>query len=100
MAKYRARPLEVEAWPITAVRPVDPHEIAYDITFDMESTVADRADWWVSINHPEITAKELAIPREMTARMIPQVGDYYVKEEVGYCYFNPKAVFERKYEAL
>lgn len=34
---------------------------------------------------------------EMLARMTPQVGDYVVWQEDGYCYLNPKDVFERKY---
>lgn len=34
---------------------------------------------------------------EMTSRMTPVVGDYWVIQSDGYIYLNPKAVFERKY---
>jgi hypothetical protein len=34
---------------------------------------------------------------EMVARMLPQVGDYWVIQSDGYIYLNPKDVFERKY---
>jgi hypothetical protein len=34
---------------------------------------------------------------EMTARYIPKPGDYWVRQEDGYVYLNPKEVFERKY---
>lgn len=34
---------------------------------------------------------------EMTARMTPRVGDYWVIQADGYVYLNPKDVFERKY---
>ena len=36
----------------------------------------------------------------MCARMIPQVGDYWVIQSDGYVYLNPKDVFERKYRPL
>jgi len=38
----------------------------------------------------------LATP-EMLARMTPKVGDYWVIQQDGYIYLNPKEVFERKY---
>lgn len=34
------------------------------------------------------------------ARYIPQEGDYFVRQEDGYEYLNPKAVFERKYSPV
>lgn len=34
---------------------------------------------------------------EMISRMIPSSGDYWVIQEDGYIYLNPKDVFERKY---
>jgi hypothetical protein len=33
----------------------------------------------------------------MCARMSPKIGDYWVIQEDGYAYLNPKDVFERKY---
>lgn len=34
---------------------------------------------------------------EMTSRMTPVIGDYWVIQSDGYIYLNPKEVFERKY---
>ena len=36
----------------------------------------------------------------MIARYCPQTGDYLVRQEDGYEYINPKAVFERKYSPI
>lgn len=36
----------------------------------------------------------------MVARYIPKEGDYYVTQEDGYIYINPKSVFERKYAPI
>lgn len=33
----------------------------------------------------------------MTSRYYPKPGDYFVIQEDGYLYINPKDVFERKY---
>ena len=41
-----------------------------------------------------------AASAEMTARTTPVEGDYWVVQEDGYAYLNPKYVFERKYEAV
>jgi len=37
---------------------------------------------------------------EMTARMTPVEGDYWVIQEDGYIYLNPAKIFERKYHPL
>lgn len=36
----------------------------------------------------------------MTARMSPVAGDYWVIQEDGYAYLNPKGVFEKKYSLV
>lgn len=36
----------------------------------------------------------------MTARYMPVPGDYWVVQDDGYAYINPKAVFERKYSPV
>lgn len=38
--------------------------------------------------------------KEMISRYIPQEGDYWVTQEDGYEYLNPKHVFERKYSPV
>lgn len=39
-------------------------------------------------------------PKDMTARMQPLTGDYWVISPDGYVYLNPKAVFEAKHELI
>ena len=38
--------------------------------------------------------------KEMISRIAPKVGDYWVIQEDGYIYLNPKEVFERKYSPV
>jgi len=38
--------------------------------------------------------------KEMLARYVPVPDDYWVIQEDGYIYVNPKAVFERKYSLV
>jgi hypothetical protein len=40
---------------------------------------------------------DVVATKEMTARMVPEIGDYWVIQPDGYVYLNPKDVFERKY---
>ncbi len=40
------------------------------------------------------------IDEAVYARYFPKPGDYWVKQEDGYGYINPKSVFERKYSLL
>src|SRR6266481_4792512 len=51
----------------------------------------------------ELTLEDGAVYKAdigMTARHIPQTGDYLVTQEDGYEYLNPKDVFERKYVTI
>ena len=59
-----------------------------------------------SVNHPDERGKTLLgltelgtryTTSDMTARMNPKVGDYFVVQSDGYADLNPKEVFERKY---
>lgn len=43
---------------------------------------------------------EFIAAAELTARHIPQAGDYLVTQDDGYRYINPKDVFERKYREI
>jgi len=72
--KYIANPVEVEAFRITSVG-----EAEKGVALILENG-----------------AIEIATP-EMTARMQPSEGDYWVIQSDGYVYLNPKDVFERKY---
>lgn len=76
--KYRANPVEVDAFTIKSIG-----------TSGAEGTqLRLDNDEWVT-----------AIPA-MTSRMTPSVGDYWVVQSDGYVYLNPKDVFERKYSPI
>lgn len=77
--KYRAKPVEVTAFRIVTVSEPDQYGLV-NLDIDNGQTV-------------------VATP-EMLARINPVPEDYYVVQEDGYVYINPKAVFERKYEAI
>jgi hypothetical protein len=79
--KYRANPVEVEAFAITHVYPVADQGGGFQV-LQLEDGNLVQAD------------------KGMLARMSPQVGDYWVIQEDGYIYLNPKAVFERKYSPV
>jgi hypothetical protein len=74
--KYVANPIEVDAFTIT--------EIGTTGADGDRRLQLDNGEW--------VTATA-----EMTARMNPQRGDYWVIQLDGYIYLNPKEVFERKY---
>lgn len=81
MAKYRALPVVVDAWKITAVSwpsPV-PGAAPGGATLVLDDGRTEYAD------------------AGMTARYVPRVGDYFVRQDDGYLYINPAAVFDRKY---
>ena len=79
MPKYTANPVVVEAFAITHVEPVlhTPRQVGIPLRLENGEHV-------------------IASP-EMTSRMTPKVGDYWVVQSDGYIYLNPKDVFERKY---
>ena|SRR5271155_583486 len=78
--KYRANPVAVDAFVIVTVRPIHLEPFGFTLLLDNGR--------WV-----HATA-------EMSARMTPIVGDYWVIQEDGYVYLNPKSVFERKYSSV
>jgi hypothetical protein len=43
------------------------------------------------------SGEDVRADKGMISRLIPQEGDYWVVQEDGYTYLNPKSVFERKY---
>lgn len=79
MPKYIAQPVVVDAFVITHVEEVVHTPRRVGIPLRLEDG-----------NHV------IASP-EMTSRMTPKVGDYWVIQTDGYIYLNPKDVFERKY---
>jgi hypothetical protein len=76
--KYRARPVIVTAYKILSV--------------------GDREDG--GINCALDNGTNAIATQQMTARMAPAANDYWVVQEDGYTYLNPKDVFERKYEPI
>jgi hypothetical protein len=81
--RYIANPVEVEAFRIVAIGTSRAHGDEV-----LETRIELEDGRWVTATG------------EMTARMFPRVGDYWVIQSDGYIYLNPKAVFERKYSAL
>lgn len=81
--KYRANPIEVDAFVIVTVEPLS------------DDSNDDKAGFNVSLDNGQ---EKIAHPA-MCARMTPTQGDYWVVQPDGYEYLNPKAVFERKYSA-
>ena len=77
--KYQANPVIVEAQVIQTVGEPD---VSGNILITVEG------DHAVTISAGHV------------ARYVPQPGDYFVTQEDGYTYVNPKAVFERKYSQL
>lgn len=81
--KFVANPVIVQAWHIESV--AEQREPNGGLKLTLDSKDANE-------NPIVVTATP-----EMLARMIPQPGDYWVVQEDGYTYLNPKDVFERKY---
>lgn len=77
--KYQANPVIVDAFKIEG--------IADNLEYDCLNLRLDSG---------EVVRSE----RGMTARYFPKLGDYWVIQDDGYKYLNPKDVFERKYSAL
>lgn len=81
--KYRAKPVIVDAFAIKHIKGAEgvPGKTPiYHLTLD--------------------SGEEVIATSEMTARMEPKPGDYWVIQSDGYIYLNPKEVFERKYEKI
>ena len=77
--KYKANPVIVDAFQIVSTGPIvdaDPPLPLRVATDDGQNRTATSA---------------------MQSRYIPKVGDYWVIQEDGYEYLNPRDVFERKY---
>jgi hypothetical protein len=75
--KYRANPVEVDAYVIKTVRPW-----ADGMLLRLEN------------------GKDIVAHADIVARYTPVPGDYWVIQEDGYAYVNPKDVFVRKYSPL
>lgn len=81
--KYVANPVQVDAFKIEAV--FDGRDAG---EYGVMVTLVDPPAAW----HGGVRVTE-----EMVSRYVPVAGDYYVVQDDGYAYVNPKAVFERKY---
>lgn len=77
--RYIANPVEVEAH---AIKTIGTYGTDHSVRLELSN-----GEW--------VTATA-----EMTSRMTPFVGDYWVIQSDGYVYLNPKEVFERKYRPL
>lgn len=77
--KYQANPVIVDAFKI--------QEISQDLEYNCLRLRLDNAEF-------------VRTEEGMTSRYFPQIGDYWVIQDDGYKYLNPKDIFERKYSAL
>ena len=78
--KYIANPVVVDAWEIIGIRKYTPGGVV-DGSLEVELE----------------NGQKMVVDKTMLSRIAIQPGDYYVRQEDGYVYLNPKAVFERKY---
>ncbi len=93
--KYVANPVVVDAFKIVEVgKPAKP-------TIDELEVILNHGGQPVLgfLLRLDDGAQVVATP-EMTSRMTPAIGDYWVIQSDGYIYLNPKEVFERKYSPL
>lgn len=91
MAKYQANPVIVDAWKIVKVEAQLERGGKDDVAAMKLTHVVVRLDG---------EDDAVYIPPEMLARMTPVPGDYYVKQDDGYVYLNPKEKFEHKYSPV
>jgi len=77
--KYRANPVIVDAAKILIVHRAD-------VAGDRNLVLDD--------------GRKVTASAAMLSRMTPTEGDYYVVQDDGYVYLNPKDVFERKYSPI
>lgn len=81
--KYRAQPVEVDAFKIIDVGPIKSNgQVFTHCEIALENGQNVKADMG------------------KLARMVPVPGDYWVIQSDGYVYLNPKDVFERKYSPV
>jgi hypothetical protein len=89
--RYRANPEIVDAYLILTVG-----DAVYHPPGRTDPVVAHWFDLPLVLDGHE----NVKIDEAMVARYMPVPGDYYVVQEDGYAYVNPKAVFERKYSPV
>lgn len=77
--KYRARPVIVEASIIVGRGPIEKDG----------SMMLELDD-----------GRKVRATASMMSRCFPNLNDYWVIQEDGYAYLNPRDVFERKYQPL
>lgn len=78
--KYKANPVRVDAFKIVSV--------------------AGHRNGDGSLNVATDDGENRCAVAGMVSRMMPVPGDYWVIQEDGYVYLNPKDVFERKYSPV
>lgn len=89
--KYIANPVEVDAFVIRDVAPAS----------RMSATILKVGDVTEVVPDGFLVKCEDGVVRhatkEMCARTVPGPGDFWVIQEDGYAYLNPREVFLRKY---
>lgn len=82
--KYQANPVIVDAYKIVSVG---------------EPRAHDGIAWW-SVDLALENGENVTADYKMLARYTPSPGDYWVIQEDGYVYLNPREIFERKYSPI
>lgn len=85
LMQYRANPVLVEAHKIVLVGEIQP---------------AGGRELHIQTTGAATSQRQIHADAGMLARYTPVGGDYWVQQEDGYIYLNPKEVFERKYSPV
>ena len=84
--KYQAKPVIVDAFEIAVVQKLEDGRFLCKFVLPDLNTALNSSEPAVGMATPD-----------MTSRMVPKAGDYWIIQSDGYVYLNPKEVFERKY---
>lgn len=93
--KYQANPVVVDAFVIKEVNSVPRPTID-----ELEEILNKGKEPVNGLLLKLDNGDEVNATPEMTSRMTPVTGDYWVIQSDGYVYLNPKEVFERKYSLI
>lgn len=80
--RYVANPIETDAWVIEKI---------------YEGRIPNPKDAMAVHLKDRPSGPIVGLTHAMISRYTPVVGDYYIVQEDGYAYINPKDVFEYKY---
>jgi hypothetical protein len=71
--------------------------VEVDAAYIVDAAPDGRGGWHLKIDFGNEDIRSAHATAAMCSRYSPTLGDYWVVQEDGYAYVNPKEVFERKY---